>query len=83
MRNRFLRITVMLISAALGFRLFAFAYAVFSGAVVYPEVVATNPGFIAAVKIGMLLNILSGLFLIFWPFYLARVAQWKMEREEN
>ena len=72
MRNKFFRIALMLASAGLGFRLLAGAFNVLSGAVetFYPGVAAADPSFIISAKMEMPLDILAGLFLILWPFYL-------------
>ncbi len=80
MKNKFFRIAIMLVSAGLGMRLLAGAYAVLSGAIqnIYPEVAAADPSFITAAKMEMPLDILAGLFLILWPFYLGWLEEkWK------
>lgn len=62
---------ILLLSVGLGLRLLAGAYSVLSGEVqsLYPEVAAADPSFIISAKMEMPLDILSGLFLILWPFY--------------
>jgi hypothetical protein len=68
----------MLASLGLGTRLLYGAYLVVSGKVkdLYPEVAAADPSFIITAQLEMPLDILSGLLLIFWPFYLV----WLKER---
>ena len=66
-----LEYAILLSSVGLGLRLLAGAYSVLSGEVqsLYPEIVAADPSFIISAKMEMPLDILSGIFLIFWPFY--------------
>ena len=78
MKAKFSRISLMLVSAGLGLRLLTGAFEVLSGAVedLYPEVAAADPRYIMLAKMEMPLDILAGLFLILWPFYLG----WLEER---
>lgn len=79
--KRILRILPGLFSVGLGIRLLAGAYSLLSGEVqrLYPEVAAADPSFIISAKMEMPMDILSGLFLILWPFY----YEWRKNRTVN
>lgn len=70
--GKFFRIALMLSSVGLGLRLLMGAYQVLSGGIqqMYPEVASADPDFVAMAQMGMPWDIVSGLLLIFWPFYL-------------
>ncbi len=70
--GKFFRIAMMLSSAGLGLRLLEGAYHVLFGGIqqMYPEVASADPDFVAMAQMGMSWDIVSGLLLIFWPFYL-------------